>query len=262
MIPEAPQRVVSLGYTDQDAILALGVVPVAIREFTGNRPVGHLAVGERPAAGAAAAGPHRRDQHGGDRGAAARPDRGGVGRAHAGAVRHVLADRPDDHAAAGLGPVPDRMAGRDAPRRHRARPGRRGRPARRRPGVPVRRRAGAVSAVRRAVRRRCRGELDGLRQLLRVDLRRQPWPVPHLARLHGAGAVRRARRRRLLRRHQRRAARPARPERPGGVARRSPAPPTRGSRSSPGRRRCAWPRRGAWWSSPRSRASHCRSAAC
>jgi iron complex transport system substrate-binding protein len=37
-IPEAPQRVVSLGYTDQDAILALGVVPVAIREFTGNRP--------------------------------------------------------------------------------------------------------------------------------------------------------------------------------------------------------------------------------
>jgi len=37
-VPEAPQRVVSLGYTDQDAILALGVVPVAIREFTGNRP--------------------------------------------------------------------------------------------------------------------------------------------------------------------------------------------------------------------------------
>jgi iron-siderophore transport system substrate-binding protein len=38
VIPEAPQRVVSLGYTDQDTILALGVVPVAIREFTGNRP--------------------------------------------------------------------------------------------------------------------------------------------------------------------------------------------------------------------------------
>jgi iron complex transport system substrate-binding protein len=37
-IPAAPQRVVSLGYTDQDAILALGVVPVAIREFTGGRP--------------------------------------------------------------------------------------------------------------------------------------------------------------------------------------------------------------------------------
>jgi iron complex transport system substrate-binding protein len=38
VVPAAPQRVVSLGYTDQDAILALGVVPVAIREFTGNQP--------------------------------------------------------------------------------------------------------------------------------------------------------------------------------------------------------------------------------
>src|SRR3954451_18908704 len=38
VVEEAPQRVVSLGYTDQDAILALGVVPVAIREFTGNKP--------------------------------------------------------------------------------------------------------------------------------------------------------------------------------------------------------------------------------
>lgn len=37
-IPARPQRVVSLGYTDQDAILALGVVPVAIREFTGRQP--------------------------------------------------------------------------------------------------------------------------------------------------------------------------------------------------------------------------------
>ncbi|WP_219417492.1 iron-siderophore ABC transporter substrate-binding protein [Pseudonocardia nigra] len=38
VVPEEPQRVISLGYTDQDAILALGVVPVAIREFTGNQP--------------------------------------------------------------------------------------------------------------------------------------------------------------------------------------------------------------------------------
>lgn len=37
-ITAPPQRVVSLGYTDQDAILALGVVPVAIREFTGGQP--------------------------------------------------------------------------------------------------------------------------------------------------------------------------------------------------------------------------------
>jgi iron complex transport system substrate-binding protein len=38
VVPAEPQRVVSLGYTDQDTILALGVVPVAIREFTGNQP--------------------------------------------------------------------------------------------------------------------------------------------------------------------------------------------------------------------------------
>lgn len=37
-ITAPPERVVSLGYTDQDAILALGVVPVAIREFTGGQP--------------------------------------------------------------------------------------------------------------------------------------------------------------------------------------------------------------------------------
>ncbi|MCO1657872.1 iron-siderophore ABC transporter substrate-binding protein [Pseudonocardia humida] len=37
-IPSRPQRVVSLGYTDQDPILALDVVPVAIREWSGNKP--------------------------------------------------------------------------------------------------------------------------------------------------------------------------------------------------------------------------------
>jgi iron complex transport system substrate-binding protein len=37
-ITAPPKRVISLGYTDQDTILALGVVPVAIREFTGNQP--------------------------------------------------------------------------------------------------------------------------------------------------------------------------------------------------------------------------------
>src|SRR4051794_9944145 len=38
VVEEAPERVVSLGFTDQDALLALGTVPLAIREFTGNRP--------------------------------------------------------------------------------------------------------------------------------------------------------------------------------------------------------------------------------
>lgn len=38
VVEEAPDRVVSLGSTDQDAILALGTVPVAIREFAAGRP--------------------------------------------------------------------------------------------------------------------------------------------------------------------------------------------------------------------------------
>lgn len=36
-IPAVPERVLSLGRTDQDAILALGVVPVAVREFADNK---------------------------------------------------------------------------------------------------------------------------------------------------------------------------------------------------------------------------------
>jgi iron complex transport system substrate-binding protein len=37
VIPERPQRVVSLGYTEQDAILAFGVVPVGVRYAFGPR---------------------------------------------------------------------------------------------------------------------------------------------------------------------------------------------------------------------------------
>jgi iron complex transport system substrate-binding protein len=34
-IPSAPERVVTVGYTDQDAVLALGVVPVGVGDFLG-----------------------------------------------------------------------------------------------------------------------------------------------------------------------------------------------------------------------------------
>ncbi|HEY8476280.1 MAG TPA: iron-siderophore ABC transporter substrate-binding protein [Chloroflexota bacterium] len=37
-VPSAPQRVVSLGYTEQDPILALGVKPIAVREWFGKQP--------------------------------------------------------------------------------------------------------------------------------------------------------------------------------------------------------------------------------
>src|SRR5689334_5724694 len=37
-ITEFPQRIVLVGLTEQDALLALGVVPVATREWYGERP--------------------------------------------------------------------------------------------------------------------------------------------------------------------------------------------------------------------------------
>ncbi|MDX1993219.1 MAG: iron-siderophore ABC transporter substrate-binding protein [bacterium] len=37
-IPEAPERVVSIGYTDQDALFALGVAPIAVRYWYGDAP--------------------------------------------------------------------------------------------------------------------------------------------------------------------------------------------------------------------------------
>ncbi|MCG8352964.1 MAG: ABC transporter substrate-binding protein, partial [Chloroflexales bacterium] len=39
-IPAEPKRVVSLGYSEQDPILALGVTPVAIRDWFGDQPYG------------------------------------------------------------------------------------------------------------------------------------------------------------------------------------------------------------------------------
>lgn len=39
-IAQEPQRVVSLGYSEQDPLLALGVVPVAIRDWFGDQPYG------------------------------------------------------------------------------------------------------------------------------------------------------------------------------------------------------------------------------
>lgn len=36
VIPEAPQRVVAIGYTEQDPLLALGIVPVAVRYWYGD----------------------------------------------------------------------------------------------------------------------------------------------------------------------------------------------------------------------------------
>ena len=39
-VPENPQRIVSVGYNDQDALLALGAVPVGVFDWYGNCPYG------------------------------------------------------------------------------------------------------------------------------------------------------------------------------------------------------------------------------
>jgi iron complex transport system substrate-binding protein len=38
VIPSAPERVVTVGFNDQDSLLALGVVPIAIRDWYGDQP--------------------------------------------------------------------------------------------------------------------------------------------------------------------------------------------------------------------------------
>lgn len=52
-ITAAPERVVSLGYTDQDALLALGVTPVAVRYWYGDAPNAIFPWAEEAADGAA-----------------------------------------------------------------------------------------------------------------------------------------------------------------------------------------------------------------
>ncbi|MBL1128659.1 MAG: iron-siderophore ABC transporter substrate-binding protein [Chloroflexi bacterium] len=39
-IPAAPERVITIGYSEQDPVLALGVVPIAVRDWFGDQPYG------------------------------------------------------------------------------------------------------------------------------------------------------------------------------------------------------------------------------
>lgn len=51
-IPEAPQRVVAIGYNEQDALLALGIKPVAVRYWYGDAPFAIFPWAQDEAAGA------------------------------------------------------------------------------------------------------------------------------------------------------------------------------------------------------------------
>ena len=133
-VKEAPKRVVTVGYTDQDAVLALGVVPVGVGDFLGGydwrkRPwaqaalKGSLAEGRQRAA----------DQLRGRRRPAAGPDHRHQRRAEEGRLREAHADRADRRAVRRLHRLRHAVGGADAARRPRARPrggGREGRRAR------------------------------------------------------------------------------------------------------------------------------------
>ena len=125
VVEEAPERVVSLGYTDQDAILALGTVPVAIREFTGNRPsatwpwAADRLKGEQPEVL-----PAERGHAGGGRRARARPHRRDHREPDPRAVRRLLEDRPHGRRPGGHRGRRGVVEGRDEADRRRARPAR------------------------------------------------------------------------------------------------------------------------------------------
>ena len=200
VVEEAPERVVSLGYTDQDAILALGTVPVAIREFTGNRPsatwpwAADKLKGEQPQVLPAGRG------HAGRRGrAGARPDRRDHREPDPRAVRRLLEDRADGRRTGGRDGRRRVLVGRDEADRRGARPARRGGPDRRGRRGEVRRGRGEPPRARGRDGRHGRAEPDGPRVGQGVELERPARAVPQGARCPGPGAGRPARGRRLLR---------------------------------------------------------------
>ena len=56
-IPAPPKRVVSAGFTEQDDLLAVGVVPIAVTNWWGDQPFGVWPWAQPKLGGAAARGP-------------------------------------------------------------------------------------------------------------------------------------------------------------------------------------------------------------
>ena len=111
----APERVVVAGLREQDALLALGIVPVATTEWFGTRP-GEVFPGRETSwatRGCRGARLRRRPPVRENRRAAPGPDRRRLLRADEAGVRDAVEDRADDRPAA----RPDRLglvvAGRD-----------------------------------------------------------------------------------------------------------------------------------------------------
>lgn len=99
-IAAPPKRVVSAGFTEQDDLLAVGVVPIAVTNWFGDQPFGvwPWAPSQARIGPARCPQPGQRDSGGPDRGAQTRPDRRcqrRVGRRHLQeAVGHRADHRP------------------------------------------------------------------------------------------------------------------------------------------------------------------------
>ena len=198
VVPEEPERVVSVGVTEQDILLAARRGP-GRRDRVVRRPAGrHLAVGARPARGHQPRGAQhrRRPRVREDRGARAGPDRRHQRGPDREGLRAALGDRADDHQRRGLDPVLLVVAGPDPPDRPSPRP-RGGRPGDRR--RPRRRRTPTVAAAHPEWAGHDRDVLAG-RPVRRPPVRlpgRAQHRLPHRPRLHDddrPGGVRRPRR--------------------------------------------------------------------
>ena len=227
-IPAAPQRVVTIGFNEADFALALGVVPVGVRDFIGEYPEEG-----RPWPG----GPRRR--HAGGR----RRHRAGAGEDRRTAAgrdpRRLLVHRPD-HVRAVVGHRADRrpalgdgvgdLAGADPDHGPGARPDRSRRAGRGRHRAAVRRCPRGEPRVRRQDPggRSARRERD-----LRAGHRRPAHPAVHRAGLHAARHLGRAEPRTVRRARPRRARRD-RPEPRGRRGRPAARRPGRGARRAAG----------------------------
>ena len=96
-IPAPPKRVVSAGLTDQDDLLAVGVVPIAVTNWFGDQPFGvwPWALPKLGGAQPVVLNLDQRDPGRQDRRAETRPHRGHQRRARPGHLRQAVGDRAD-----------------------------------------------------------------------------------------------------------------------------------------------------------------------